>query len=79
MKKLVLLFMTIIFINLIIFCYNNPIQNKTKKPLWLKQYEQRNKKEEIAVNKQKVKKQQLKMIETKIKFQQEQFKNDKRK
>lgn len=70
MKKIILIF---IIINL--FCYNHPNQSKPNKPLWVKQYDQRNQKEQ----KQKAKKQKLKMTETKIKFKQEKLKYDKRK
>lgn len=76
MKKLILLFFSIILFNGFVYCYSNP-RNKLQKskPLFIKQYEERNRKEELARRNKitKPKKEILPMKEVKIKFTEESF------
>lgn len=73
MKTLIFLFISIIGINLIIFCYSNPNNKVIKKPLYIKQYEELNRKEEIAKITKAKKKEVLKMKESIIKFEKEEI------
>lgn len=61
---------------LLISCYNNPLSNKVSskhKPLYIRQYEERNKKEEMKQKSKSKKVEVLKMKERKIKYN---FKSD---
>lgn len=70
----ILLLLTFIFI---CNCYSNPRNklqaNNKSKPLFIKQYEERNRKEKLIKRKPNLKKEVLPMKEVKIKFTKEKF------